>query len=430
LAVSIYVFSDTQSGQNINISGDKEHAVLIPVATGVRDFCFSADGSALAVLDFHGDILLWPLCSDPEFSEFFNTSRLRSKLTLPTPAIKFTLPMDLNPCSIQFLNLDTENEKALSTPLLLVGSSNNRQLHLIDISSGKILQELRLPSFTNEALPTQNFSMVYTKEKQFLVIGDNLSNSIFFLHLHLPEYSDMTMSQSDFLSEIATTNCTKSVFSTEGLPVFNYITELPFIKNRRLQALTVTTSLDAALDVFTAHSEGFTMISPEKEDILPENYLEAKPVHVEYLQKPTLHREVVYVTRKSEGHVRSPRAPSRASSTESLRSAREGKRTVIKKESVEDLRENARSEDTEVVLNRSSITDIHSSENIKREVSPAAREIEPRRSPSPIAETNINQGGYSGPSHLEIETILNQALEQQCRALQGSFTKSSPTSSR
>jgi len=178
LAVCLYVFHDTQAGQNINISGDKEHAVFIPVATGVRDFCFSADGTALAVLDFHGDILFWPLCSDPAFSEFYDTSRLKQKLILSNPAIKFTLPLDLNPCSIQFMDFDTDDDKTSFTPLFLVGSSNNRRLHLIDLSGGTVLQELRLPSYNDENLPLQNFSMIYTKEKRFLVIGYNLSNSI------------------------------------------------------------------------------------------------------------------------------------------------------------------------------------------------------------------------------------------------------------
>jgi hypothetical protein len=328
--------------------------------------------------------------------------------------------MDLNPCSIQFLDLDLENDKVQSTPLLLVGSSNNRRLHLIDISGGTILQELRLPSFNNDTLPPQNFSMVYTQEKRFLVLGDNLSNSIYFLHLHLPEeYSLTTQLQSDFLSAVAKTNCTRSVFSTGNLPIFDYITELPFFKDRKLQALTVTPSLDAFLDVFTAHSEGFTMLSPEKEDILPENYLEAKPVHTEYLSKPTLHREVGYAAHRTEERVRSPRSLSRASSVESLRSGRATKSTPVKKESIQDMREKARTsnENTEAVVNNSSTTASSASEVVKREISPAAQEIQRPRSPSPVAETNITQNSVSGTSTVEIESILNRALEQQCTTL-------------
>src|SRR5436189_775308 len=56
LAVLIYVLIDAQFGQRMDISTGKEAAISIPIATGVRDFSFSSDGSTLAVVDYHGDI--------------------------------------------------------------------------------------------------------------------------------------------------------------------------------------------------------------------------------------------------------------------------------------------------------------------------------------------------------------------------------------
>lgn len=415
LSVCIYVFHDTQAGQNIDISGEKEHAVSISVATGVRDFCFSADGSALAVLDFHGDVLLWPLCSDPAFSEFYDTSRLKQKLTFSNPAIKFTLPIDLNPCSIQFMDFDTDDDQTSFTPLFLVGSSYNRRLHLVDLSGGTVLQELRLPSFNDENLPPQNFSMIYMKEKRFLVIGDNLSNSIYFLHLSLPERQSSTIrSQSDFLSDIARTTCTKSLFSSENLPLFDYITELPFFKNRKLQTLAVTPSLDAFLDVFTAHSEGFTMLSPEKEDILPTSYLDAKIVRTELLPNPKLDREVGFGSNKSEDRSRSSRSRSRASSVESFRS-QDSRQISSKNESMPNVRETAVSDAAKAVNTSLPTLNGSSPEVSQREGPPAIKEIDmPRSASSPVAQPKTYQERETGSSSPNIPDLLNQALEQQC----------------
>ena len=415
MSVCLYVFHDTQAGQNINISGDKEHAVFVPVATGVRDFCFSADGSALAVLDFHGDILFWPLCSDPAFSEFYDTSRLKQKLTFSNAAMKFTLPLDLNPCSIQFMDFDTDDDKTSFTALFLVGSSNNRRLHLIDLSGGTVLQELRLPSYNDENLPLQNFSMIYTKEKRFLVIGDNLSNSIYFLHLSLPERPSSTIkSQSDFLSDIARTACTKSLFSSEHLPLFDYITELPFFKDRKLQTLAVTPSLDAFLDVFTAHSEGFTMLSPEKEDVLPGNYLDAKTVRTELLPNPKLDREVGFGSNKSLDRSRSSRSRSRASSVESFRS-QDSRQISSKKESMSNVTETAVSDAAKDINTSLATLNGSSPEDPQREGPLAMKENDmPRSASSPISQPKTYQEKETGSSGTTIRDLLNQALEQQC----------------
>ena len=277
LAVRIYVLVDAQFGQRMDISTGKEAAISIPIDTGVRDFSFSSDGSALAIVDYHGDILLWALCSDPTFNEFYLNSHLKTKLTLSKPTITYVLPLDLNPCSIQFLDLGDENSNAPFTPLLLVGSSYNRRLHLIDLAQGMVLQEIVLPSIGSENMPPQNFSMAYTKEKRFLTLGDTLSNSIFFFHLSCPPLKgDPSTSQSEYLVNIAEGKIVDTN-PKETFPAFDYVTELPFFPHHLLQTLAVTTSMDAFLDVFTAHSDGFTMLSPNVEDILPENYLNAKP---------------------------------------------------------------------------------------------------------------------------------------------------------
>jgi hypothetical protein len=296
-----------------------------------------------------------------------------------------------------------------------VGSSNNRRLHLVDLSGGTVLQELRLPSFNDENLPLQNFSMIYTEEKRFLVIGDDLSNSIYFLHLSLPERPSSTIrSQSDFLFDIAETNSTKPFFSSENFPVFDYITELPFFKNRKLQALAVTPSLDAFLDVFTAHSEGFTMLSPEKDDILPTNYLDAKIVDTEILPKPKLHREVRSASNKSEDRIRSPRSVSRASSVESFRS-QDSKQTSFKKKAMQKATETAVSDAGKAVNTSLATLNDSSPEVSHRESSPAMEEVDmPRSTSSPESHAMTYQERGTGSSNMEVQDLLNQALEQQC----------------
>ena len=407
LAVRIYVLVDAQFGQRMDISTGKEAAISIPIDTGVRDFCFSSDGSALAVVDYHGDILLWALCSDPTFNEFYLNSHLKTKLTLSKPTITYVLPIDLNPCSIQFLDLGDEISNAPFTPLLLVGSSYNRRLHLVDICQGMVLQEIVLPSIGSENMPAQNFSMAYTKEKRFLTLGDTLSNSIFFFHLSsLPLKGDPSTSQSEYLDNIAERK-TADRHPNETFAAFDYITELPFFPHHQLQTLAVTTSMDAFLDVFTAHSNGFTMLSPNVEDILPVNYLDAKPTPVKAIPNPELEKAVEPICSPS------PRSLSRRSSAESVRSVRAKSPPVVKKEHREDLREAVRSEDHKQ-LERDRRTS-RSPEIVSKDVPSSAQVSEKSRSPSPHVRLPPEQTTLEAVSGTrDLELFLNDALEQQC----------------
>jgi WD40 repeat protein len=407
LAVRIYVLVDAQFGQRMDISTGKEAAISIPIDTGVRDFCFSSDGSALAVVDYHGDILLWALRSDPTFNEFYLNSHLKTKLTLSKPTITYVLPVDLNPCSIQFLDLGDEISNTPFTPLLLVGSSYNRRLHLVDIGQGMVLQEIVLPSIGSENMPAQNFSMAYTKEKRFLTLGDTLSNSIFFFHLSsLPAKGDSSTSQSEYLDNIVDRKIVDK-YPNETFAAFDYITELPFFPHHQLQTLAVTTSMDAFLDVFTAHSNGFTMLSPNVEDILPVNYLDAKLTPVKAIPNPELEKAVEPVCSPS------PRSLSRRSSVESVRSVRAKSPPVVKKEHREDLREAVRSED-HTQLERDRRTS-HSPEIVSKDVPSSAKVSEKSRSPSPHVRLPPEQTTHEAVSSTrDLELFLSQALEQQC----------------
>lgn len=399
----IYALRDTESGQHMDISGDRQQAVSISVDTGVRDFSFSPDGSALAVVDYHGDILLWALCADQSFGDFYKTSsHLSAALTISKPTITFSLPPDLNPCSIQFLDLGDDNSSAFFTPLLLVGSSYNRRLHLVDISQGGVLQEIVLPSIKAESMPTQNFSMVYTKEKRFLTIGDSLSNSIYFLSLHtLQPLLDPALSQSDYIANVADRKFSRdrSIVTTTS---FNYVTVLPFFPNHRLQSLAVTTSVDTVLDVFTAHSNGFTMLSPKEEDILPHNYLEANEAPTKIIFNPRLDCVLGLASREPSP---SPRSVSPRSSSESLRSARPTTPPVVKKEPLRED-QNASSNATEII------------NPVSQELAPKKTRASPRGSeksispspPDPVKSPSAHEISMNK----ELELFISQALEQQC----------------
>ena len=406
LAVRIYVLKDAEFGQRMDIGTGKEAAISIPIETGVRDFSFSHDGSALAVVDYHGDILLWALCSDPTFNEFYLHSRLKRQLTLSKPTITYVLPPDWNPCSIQFLDFQSqysgdENSTVPFTPLLLVGSSYNRRLHLVDIRHGMVLQEIVLPSITSEHIPVQNFSMAYTKEKQMLTLGDTLSNSIFFLHLSsLPLKGDMAASQSEYLLNIAERNVSEENLH-EAMPAFDYVTELPFFPCHSLQTLAVTTSMDAFLDVFTAHSNGFTMLSPNMEDILPPNYLDAKSVPVKSIPNPKLDRLV----KRPDSSERSPspRSSSRPSSAESARSVRGRGPPIVKKEEIKEA-----AKDDKTVQDGGQ----RKPEFVTKAVQSSAKISEKSISPSPQVRLPPEQEYLSSTKQLEM--FLAHSLEQLC----------------
>jgi len=272
----------------MDISTGGNEAVCIPVETGIRDFCFSTDGSTLAVIDYHGDILMWALNSDPAFAEFYKTSLLNSKLTLPKHMLTFVCPLDWNPCSLQFLDLGANQP---FTPLLLVGCNYNRRLHTVDITEGVVLQEIALPSDKAMEMPAQNFAVAYTKEEQFLTVGDTLSSSIYFLHLDAhPVKTEIATSQSEYLTIVAERKITEN--STVGpRSLFDYVTELPFPKHS-LQTIAVTQSHDALLDVFIAHSNGFSILLPTLGDLLPANYKDARSFFSRPLQTCHLQRKV------------------------------------------------------------------------------------------------------------------------------------------
>jgi hypothetical protein len=423
LAVNLYVLSDSQSGQRMDISGGRDFAISIPVETGVRDFAFSADGSALAVVDYVGDVLLWALRSDTTFAEFYNTSLLKSKVTLSKPTIKLTLPSDLNPCSIQFLGLGDDTSSGPFTPLLLVGSSYNRHLHLVDISQGMMLQEIVLPSISFERMPAQNFSMTYTKEKRFLTIGDTLSNSIFFFHLHSPVLKyDSATSQSDFLVNVVEANFSGE-YRDGTSPSFDYVTEIPFFPHHRLQTLAVTTAMYAVLDVFTAHSNGFTMLSPNLEDILPDNYSQAKHAATKDIPKPILGRVVEPIRNASpirNGSTPPSRSLSRRSSAESVRSSRSKASPLVKKESVESFKDFSVNDKTTTKTTpdrRNSASEI-----VSRETPPIASPPEKQRSPSPVVQRSPSPVVENKPSSeptipsidKDFQTFFTQAFEEQC----------------
>jgi len=430
---------DTQAGKVLDISEGREHAISIPVDTGVRDFSFSADGSALAVLDYHGDILLWALCSDPTFAEFYETSRLKNKLALSKPTITYALPSELNPCSIQFLDLGDEISSAPFTPLVLVGSSYNRRLHLVDIGQGTVLQEIVLPSIESASMPAQNFSMTYTKEKQFLTVGDTISNSIFFFHLYSPRTKgESAGSQSEYLVHVAERR-NPSRSSVGKSHSFDYVTELPFFPNTRLQTLAVTTSVDAFLDVFTAHSNGFTMLSLELTDVLPPNYLKSKTFgSIKPIGNPELDR--VLEPFPSVDSSPSPCSSSPRSSFESVRSGRaKSPPVVVKKESEERLRSPAtREEHTPPSPPLKSVEEIRSGvvEVAAVEMPPKPPVNEKARSSSPVAQGLPRRQALPPPSEevgsigKGLEVSLTQALEQQCTYISLCLVNSSSTTYR
>lgn len=410
MEIRIYVLADAHTDRHMDISRGRKHAISIPVDTGVRDFSFSADGSALAVVDYHGDILLWSLCSDPAFKGFYDNSRLKTKLTLSKPTLIYSLPRDLDPCSIQFLDLGDKHPNTAFTTLLLVGSSHNRCLHLIDIGRGMLLQEIILASMSSETSPTQNFSMTYIKEKQFLTLCDTISNSIFFFHLFSPPHNeDNTTSQSDYLVYIAERE--PSSQNPEELPAFDFVTELPFFPHHHLQTLTVTTSIDAHLDVFVAHSNGFTMLSPNIEDILPADYLKAKPIKAKQIQNP----ELRIVKRVSPENNPSPQSASRRSSIESSRAIHGKSPPIIAKEPVNTAKENVSIGDHKSFVNNESDGTNSCLGTAAKEVLSDAPFNEETRSPSPTARARLSPHEREAASTTNaLELFLTQALEQQC----------------
>jgi hypothetical protein len=374
-------------------------------------------------VDYHGDILLWSLCSDPTFAEFYDTSRLKTKLTLSKPKITYALPSDLNPCSIQFLDLGDENSSAPFTPLVLVGSSYNRRLHLVDIGQGMVLQEIVLPSIESASMPAQNFSMTYTKEKQFLTVGDTISNSIFFFHLYSsPSKDEEATSQSEYLVHVAERKNPPKL-SVAKSHSFDYVTELPFFPNTRLQTLAVTTSVEAFLDVFTAHSNGFTMLSPELTDVLPPNYLKSKTfAPIKSIANPKLDR--ILEPLSSVDISSSPSSSSPRSSFESVRSGRaKSPPIVVKRESEESLGSPAaKEENTTPSTPLKSVEEARSRtvEVASMELPPKPRVSEKARSPSPVAQPFSPRQALPSPGEevgsigKDLEISLTQALEQQC----------------
>jgi hypothetical protein len=404
-------FADSLSGQTVNLSAEAEHAVTITVETGIRDFDFSADGSALAVADNYGNILFWALCQEPEFEQCYRTPRLTAKFNFSHPNLKYSLLPDSTSCSIQFLGFGEEHEVKPFTPLVLVGLDCNRRLQLIDIGEGRTLQEIVLPAQTSEKLPAQNVPLCFAEDKQILMVGDTSSQVIYFFHLQSPPLVNMiAKSQSDYVKYIAESKFPATAFQEGKMPAFDYVTEISFFKNHHLQTLATAPSVEAYLDVFTAHNNGFTMLLPEKDDLFPSTFKEAKRAPSRSIFNPHLSR-VESVSRFEETDS-PPHTPSRGSSTESVRSERATRTQLAKR----------RSRDTS-----------------KRKPSPAAEESPTRKSPKPkntpddaspkvrsqVISSDMPEIPVSTPEKdtsqkdlaslaQELQSIFNKALDQQC----------------
>ena len=411
VAVRIYVLADKQHGQQMDISTGGNEAVCIPVETGIRDFCFSTDGSTLAVIDYHGDILMWALNSDPAFAEFYKTSLLNSKLTLPKHMLTFVCPLDWNPCSLQFLDLGANQP---FTPLLLVGCNYNRRLHTVDITEGVVLQEIALASDIAVDMPAQNFAVTYTKEEQFLTVGDTLSSSIYFLHLDgHPVKTEIATSQSEYLTIVAERKITEN--SAIGPPsLFDYVTELPFFPKHSLQTIAVTQSHDGLLDIFIAHSNGFSMLLPTLGDLLPANYKDtrssfSRPLHMCHLQPKV---DVGTSDAAARSPIRqpvraeAPRPRGRSPQTPKQNLARDAQKSL---QQVERRPTTSPISEKEVTTPEVDLVDLVRASLDTTATSPTILLSEPRGQTSKeSAMAGIVHGGN------EIETFIARALEEHC----------------
>jgi hypothetical protein len=389
----------------MDISSGGNAAVSIPVETGVRDFAFSSDGSALAVIDYHGDILMWALNSDPTFAEFYKTSRITAKLTVPKPTMTFDCPPHWNPCSVRFLDL---KDGQPFTPLLLVGCNYNRRLHTFEITEGVVLQEIVFPSEKSLDMPPQNFTMVYSKEKQILSVGDTISSSIFFMHLDSqPVSAGIAASQSEYLKNVAERKAIQSS-AVSPFPLFDYVTELPFFPKHALQTLDVTQSPDAYLDVFVAHSNGFSMLVPTREDLLPTNYKDAQTVMARNLATCHLHRKID--VGPSPVVSRSPK--SQPLSDEPSRSRERSPRTP-KQNSVDAFQTSLQK--VEKIPSTSQISEKESTTPELAKVIPDMRPVSPViRLPAPCESAVETPIPDDVPSSKELDVFITRALQEHC----------------
>jgi len=399
--------------QTVDISEGKGHAISITVETGVRDFAFSADGSALAVLDYHGDVLFWALFQSLEVQDFFLNSIHEDKVHFSDPSLKYSLPRDLNPCSIQFLELGDEKEAAPFTPVVLVGSNYNRRLRLINIGEGRLLQEIVLPSNADENTPLQNFPIYFTREKQILTVGDTLSQLIYFFHLQSPPLVTLAECQSDYIISIGKPKYNATTEFPEGiLPAFDYVTELPFFPDCRLQTLATTPSEEEDLDVFTAHNHGFTMLLLNKGSILPDSYKAAKRAPSKTMPNPQLGK----VKTASKFQLSSPTLSSlsRRSSAESLRSDRYTRPQLSRRQSAEMLMKKGSPPPKPHPTSTSPEPEKTPVSESSEDVPPPAVVIEKQEAPEPIKEEAPAAEKEIGALGQEVEAIFKQALDEQC----------------
>ncbi|KAJ5899808.1 hypothetical protein N7495_004552 [Penicillium taxi] len=251
----------------------KEHALKISTGKAGKDFIFSADDTVIASLDKTGRLRFWDIQGfqeNPSQANIFKGHDIKISLnTFVTGS-----PSEKSwPTSVLFLDRLRAYSRGFALRYVLVGLKQNHTLQLWDIGLGKVVEELKFPH-DNES--DAICSVSYHAPSGIIVVGHPTRNSIYFVHLSVPQYNLPAMSQAEYI--VAAAEKKHNVPTPDATACLSGLREISFgskgeLRSVELLPLTKSTAdkrstKDAGLfELYVMHSHGVTCLNIKKEDL-------------------------------------------------------------------------------------------------------------------------------------------------------------------
>ncbi|KAG5439146.1 hypothetical protein PCANB_001445 [Pneumocystis canis] len=230
--------------QRYEISLSSSNIGFIVAEKFIEDFSFSPDGRVLVTIHEDGTAELWVIYEHIEHN---------IKFVISTPTLSYAVSNEPL-CWVSFIGSKRPN--TLSKQLVF-GLRNNRKFYLLDLDSGSICQELILTGNSENSNSEMSSVAIYDNDSQNLIVNDYFG---FLYQFHYNNKDlDTFMTQDSYIQSLVYKNTPIDV-SAKNWSLFDSFYIVNFISKRTLYNFNVLSSDNSALDLFTAHDKGYTIL--------------------------------------------------------------------------------------------------------------------------------------------------------------------------
>ncbi|KIV98538.1 uncharacterized protein PV09_09661 [Verruconis gallopava] len=246
----------------------KEHMLRISTGKAGKDFIFSSDDSLIISLDKAGRLKFWDIRNLVNEGKEKNDAvavPLDVKVPLMTLATCPTTEKSW-PTSIHLIDKDKPMTKGLALRYVIIGLKQNHSLQLWDLMLGKPVQEINFP---HEQESDAICSVVFHAKTSILTVAHPTRNSIYFLHLSIPQYTLTPMNQSKFISMVADKH--ESLPPPQSTIIVNGIREYKFSLTSTIRSMDILAEPGShygddmpAFVLYIMHSHGISEVKVDR----------------------------------------------------------------------------------------------------------------------------------------------------------------------